>query len=231
MEKKKRKQTTTQKFSQHSSGIPDSISFSDENGMRDFIFRNYKETFSELIKGQKPNPTWKNAGFPPVRFLIQHDAERRINRVVDDLESLVLDGQEVRLEKATDTTTRIDLLGSSGRTSLTIIELKKSKQTERQAFTELLAYANHFSVLFPGLGEHSILSILVAQMESRTVRDAYFQELVTNRKNVVALIPKVADDDFSLEVYYPDEQYYKWIENNILDDHAFVAIVASFPRD
>src|SRR6266496_4242493 len=91
MVKKKRKQTTTQKFSQRSSGIPHSVSFSDENGMRDFIFRNYKETFAELIKGQKPNPKWKTAGFPPVRFLIQHDAERRINRVVDDLESLVLD--------------------------------------------------------------------------------------------------------------------------------------------
>ena len=203
MEKKKRKQITAQKFSQQSLGISDSVLFSNENEMRDFIFRNYKETFSELIKGQKPNSIWKTDEFPPVRFLIQRNAERRINKTLDDLKSLVLDGQEIRLGKATDTTTRIDLLGSSEGTGLTIIELKKSKQTERQAFTELLAYANYFSVLFPGLGEHGILSVLVAQMESRTVRDAYFQELVTNRKNVVALLPKIDADNFSLEVYYP----------------------------
>ena len=113
---------------------------------------------------------------------------------------------------------------------LTIIELKKSKQTERQAFTELLAYANHFSTLFPGLGEDSILSVLVAPMENRTVRDAYFQELVVNKKNVIALIPQVRGDDFWLEVYYPDEQYYKWIENKILEDLPFFAVVASFPE-
>jgi len=231
MEKKKRTKTTTQKFGQRSSGVPPAASFSDENEMRDFIFRNYKETFSELITGKKQNPMWKTSTFPSVRFLIQHDAERRINGALDDLKSLFLDGREVRLEKAADTTTRIDLLGHIVEgTGLTIIELKKSRQTERQAFTELLAYANHFSMLFPGLGEHSVLSILVAPMESRIVRDAYFQELVTNKKNVVALIPKIADDVFSLEVYYPDEQYYKWIENNVLDDQAFVAFVASFPE-
>jgi hypothetical protein len=68
-------------------------------------------------------------------------------------------------------------------------------------------------------------------MKSRTVRDAYFQELVTNGKNTIALIPpKSCDDSFSLEVYYPDERYYKWIENKILDDSAFITVVASFPE-
>ena len=43
-------------------------------------------------------------------------------------------------------------------------------------------------------------------------------------------LPKVSDDDFWLKVYYPDEQYYKWIENNILDDRTFFAVVASFPE-
>ncbi len=40
----------------------------------------------------------------------------------------------------------------------------------------------------------------------------------------------MAADDFSLEVYYPDEQYYRWIENNIFDDRAFFTVVASFPE-
>jgi hypothetical protein len=223
---------TVQELNDHSPDIPYSIPFSDENGMRDFLFRNYKETFAELIKGKKPEPVWKkSAGFPSIRYLIQHDTERRINRALNDLKSHILGGKEVRLEKAADTTTRIDLLGCSIEgVGLTIIELKKSKQTERQAFTELLAYANHFSTLFPGLGEDSIVSVLVAPMENRIVRDAYFQELVVNKKNVIALIPQMSDDDFWLEVYYPNEQYYKWIENKILDDRTFFAVVASFPE-
>ncbi len=205
--------------------------FSNENEMRDFLFHNYRETFSALIKGQKSTPKWEADSFPPVRFLIQQNAERRINASLDALRGLILEGKEVRLDKTSDSTTRIDLLGQSFRgAGIIIIELKKSKQTERQAFTELLAYANHFSILFPALGEDSILSILIAPMESRTVRDAYFQELVTNGKNTIALIPKLHGDDFSLEVYYPNDQYYRWIENKIFHDYAFVTVVASFPE-
>jgi hypothetical protein len=205
--------------------------FSNENEMRDFLFDNHKGTFFSLIKGKKSIAKWKTNDFPPVRFLIQQNTERRINKSLDDLRDLILEGKEIRLDRASDSTTRIDLIGHYvERTCLTIIELKKSKQTERQAFTELLAYANHFSVLFPGLSDDGILSILIAPMESRTVRDAYFQELVTNGKNTIVLIPKLCDDDFSLEVYYPGDQYYRWIENKIFKDYAFVTVVAAFPE-
>ena len=101
--------------------------------------------------------------------------ERRINEIIDGLESMILIARELRLEKSGDTTTRIDLLGNSECIGLSIIELKKSKQTERQAFTELLAYANHFCSTFPGLTEQAINTILIAPMETRTVRDAFVQ--------------------------------------------------------
>ncbi len=69
MEEEKREKTTMEELSQRSSNVPPSVPFTDENGMRDFIFRNYKETFAKLISGRKPEPVWEEAaGFPPVAF-------------------------------------------------------------------------------------------------------------------------------------------------------------------
>lgn len=61
----------------------------------------------------------------------------------------VLTSKELRLDRGAPHPTRVDLLGNSESTGLTIIELMKSDQTERQAFTELLAYSNYFGSIFP----------------------------------------------------------------------------------
>ncbi len=200
-----------------------------ENEFRDFLFENYKENLSELVVGKREAVIWNADGFPPIHFLLQQRTENKINAILDDLETLVLTARELRLEKEGDSTTRVDLFGNSESTGLTIIELKKSKQTERQAFTELLAYANHFCSIFPGLKESSITSVLVAPMETRTVRDSYVQELVTNNKNAVALIPKEENGKITLSVYYPDSSYCQWLENNLLDDRSMLTVAISFP--
>ncbi|MBD2296702.1 hypothetical protein H6G06_25265 [Anabaena sphaerica FACHB-251] len=200
-----------------------------ENEFRDYLFNNHKENISDLIVGRRNPVTWKSNEFPPLRFLLQKLAEQRINELLDDLESLVITARELPLGKLGDSTTRLDLFGSSERNGITIIELKKSKQTERQAFTELLAYANHFCSIFPGLKESSITSILIAPMETRTVRDAFVQELVANNKSLVALIPKDDNGKITLSVYYPDESYYQWFENNLLDDRSMLTVVIAFP--
>lgn len=200
-----------------------------ENQIRDFLFANYKEGISSIIVGRKEPISWDEDGYPTIRFLLQQKAEKRIGEILDNLEDITLIAKELRLEKEGDNTTRIDLLGNSESTGLTIIELKKSKQTERQAFTELLAYANHFTSIFPGLGEKSITSILIAPMESRTVRDAFAQELLSNDKTALALIPKEINGQIQLSVYYPDISYYQWFENRLLDDRSMLAIAVSFP--
>ena len=66
-------------------------------------------------------------------------------------------------------------------------------------------------------------------METRTVKDAYVQELVSNRKNIVALVPHEDAGTFTLDVFYPDESYYRWFENNILNDHSMTCVAISFP--
>ena len=166
--------------------------------------------------------------FPPISVLLQQIVEANINEIIDGLESLVLSARELRLEKSGDSTTRIDLLGNSERIGLAIIELKKSNQIERQAFTELSAYGNHFCSIFPGLTEHAINTILIAPMETRTVRDAFVQEVLGNNKSSAALIPSEDNGKIKLTVYYPDVSYYQWFENNLLDDRSMYTVAIAF---
>lgn len=199
-----------------------------ENEFRDYLFDNHKDSISDLIYGKRDPIEWNGDGFPPISILLQQIVEKRINNIIDGLDALILSARELRLEKAGDSTTRIDLFGNSECIGLAIIELKKSKQTERQAFTELLAYANHFCSIFPGLTEYAINSILIAPMETRTVRDAFVQEVLGNNKSAVALIPTEENGKIKLTVYYPDESYYKWFENNLLDDRSMYSVAVAF---
>jgi len=199
-----------------------------ENEFRDFLFDNHSENFSSIITGRREPVNWPNGDFPPIHILLQQRAEKKINETLDSLEDMTLAARELRLTREADSTTRIDLVGNSESAGLTIIELKKSKQTERQAFSELLAYSNHFCTVFPGLKESSITSILVAPMETRTIRDAYTQELVSNNKCIISLIPKYEGGKAELSVYYPDPSYYKWFENNLLDDRSIITVALAF---
>lgn len=199
-----------------------------ENEFRDFLFENHNNDFSAIIVGRREPVTWVDGEFPPIHILLQQRAEKKINETLDNLEDMILAARELRLTREEDSTTRIDLVGNSESSGLTIIELKKSKQTERQAFSELLAYSNHFCTIFPGLKESSLTSILVAPMETRITRDAYTQELVSNNKSILALIPRHENGKAELSVYYPDAAYYKWFENNLLDDRSIITVALAF---
>lgn len=200
-----------------------------ENEIRDFIFADHRDSFSKLIVGKRDPVNWVGQDFPPLRVLLQNQVETRINSIIDNLESLSIHARELRLERHEDSTTRVDLFGTSADTGVTIIELKKSAQTERQAFTELLAYAQHFCSIFAGLTEASITGVLVAPMVVRTVRDAYAQELITNGKNILALVPEFDGGQLRLRVHYPDDVYYSWYENSLLHDHSMCVVSISFP--
>lgn len=122
--------------------------------------------------------------------------------------SLNLIGCEVRLRKEGDSTIRADFIAKpEGFTGLAIIELKKSKQTERQAFTELLGYANHITSIFPSMSQDDIGYILISPMEERIVREATIFSLLTDEKNIFALIPSFENDDLTTLKLVP------WIPN------------------
>jgi hypothetical protein len=200
-----------------------------ENAFRDYLFQHHNKNLPDLFIGRREPVEWTGNSFPAIRFLLQQRAERKINEILDNLEGLVLASKELRLDRGAPHPTRVDLVGISESTGLTIIELKKSNQTERQAFTELLAYSNYFCSLFPGLKESAMTSVLIAPMESRAVRDAFVQELVSNEKNIIALIPHEDADKFTLEVFYPSEECYRTFERNILNDSSMICVALSFP--
>jgi hypothetical protein len=198
-----------------------------ENELRDYIFDNYSEydSFNKIIIDNKELDEWNEDSFPPLSFLIKRMVETKINNTLNELVTLELDGKEIPLFRENDSTSRIDLIGrTSGAKGLTIIELKKSQQTERQSFTELLGYSNYFCNIFPGLNDKFITSVLIAPMETRIVRDALFQELLINNNKIISLMPVQSYDNIKLRPYYPNEGYYKYFENKILSDSGFSCI-------
>jgi len=199
-----------------------------ENQFRDYLFCNYRNTIAGLIQGRREPVSWSGEGFPPIKLLLQNILEKRINSIIDDMASLTLLAKELRLERTSDTTTRIDLFGHSEESGMMIIELKKSRQTERQSFTELLGYSNHFCTLYPGLSENAISTILIAPMETRTVKDAYVQEVLVNNKRSLSLVPQFVNGQLNLIVFYPDSSYYQWYEDAILDDPSTLTVAIAF---
>lgn len=114
------------------------------------------------------------------------------------VQSLILIGTEVPLKKYGDSTIRADFLGIfSGRNGTVVVELKKSKQTERQAYTELLAYGSHLRTVFAPMSKRDVNFILISPMQERIVREATIQNLIYDDNFVFALIPEITDNDLT----------------------------------
>ena len=132
----------------------------------------------------------------------------RLEELLHKVQNVELFGIEVPLERSHDATTRVDFLGSiPGDTAIAIVELKRSRQSEREALTELLGYSQHMGMLFPTLCREDLLLVLISPMESRVVRDAYVQSLIFDGKPIVALQPTFIEprlDSLRLRPWIPD---------------------------
>lgn len=138
------------------------------------------------------------------------------NRIIEKLNYLYtkliesdLIGNEVSLYKEGDSTIRADLIGRiPAGNHLMLIEVKKSYQTERESFTELLGYSNHLNTVFPTLNKTDIFYILIAPFENRIVRDAFIKKLVFDNINIIGLIPFFEDSNdintLKLKPFIPD---------------------------
>jgi hypothetical protein len=128
-------------------------------------------------------------------------------------------GCEVSLKKDEDSTIRADLLcASAGRAGFGIIEIKKSEQTERQSYTELLGYGNHIQGLFPGMATDDLTYILIAPMKERIVREATLLSLLLDEKPIFCLIPEWVNDDVTtlkLTPWIPNEKDLTNISNAV----------------
>ncbi|MEA5606284.1 hypothetical protein [Nostoc sp. UHCC 0252] len=122
--------------------------------------------------------------------VIQNNIYARLLAIDENVRTIELFGCEVPLDKENNSTLRADFLGASKDEPIfAIIELKKNVQTERQAFSELLAYSNHITTLFPTMCKEDIYSVIIAPMDARITRESVIHTLVFDRKPVYALIP------------------------------------------
>lgn len=179
-----------------------------EKEIQNYIWEN-KSNWSEMLE---------EFNFPTLREIDNPShltpADAMYNLIVQQTEKLYrslydLDffGCEVPLKKDSESTIRADFLGLlGGRNGLAVIELKKSKQTERQAFTELLAYGGHIRTVFSPMSKMDVAYILISPMNERIVREATINSILYDKTNVIALIPKWKDDDVTtlqLEPWIP----------------------------
>lgn len=121
-------------------------------------------------------------------------------------------GCEVGLEKDGESTIRADLLGSlESDNGLVVCELKVNRSPERQAYTELLAYANHVRAKLSPMGRRDILYLLISPMEERIVREATINSLIYDRNRILALIPKVDEtlDTLRFKLWIPPKKEFK----------------------
>ncbi|GBQ83802.1 hypothetical protein AA14337_2685 [Acetobacter malorum DSM 14337] len=125
----------------------------------------------------------------------------------------------------------LDLLGTH-EDGIFILELKINRAAERNAFTELLAYSNYISSLFPGSGEKDIFNILVAPIEAKIAKQAYLYDLLISDRNIVLYQPKFPDasvQSLRLSLYIPDDEEFQNFANCLLSHNAMACVVASFP--
>ena len=199
-----------------------------EKQIQDFIWSKREEFYCLL--GNSP-------AFSEVKFnddlsditidaLLKNRINRKLERGYEKLESMELIGCEVPLEQASNSTIRADFLSTfPGNTGIGIVELKKSAQTERQAFTELLAYAQHLNTLFPGMTREDTVYVLISPMETRIARDAVIQTLIFDNRNIVALKPRFEDPDdiesLKLDIWIPTDQELTSFSNSAFNQSHF----------
>jgi len=157
--------------------------------------------------------------------LIFNKLLERLEETYKNLNDLELFGCEVPLKKDGDSTIRADFLGLiEGVSGIAIIELKKSTQTERQAYTELLAYASHLYSIFPTINKDDISYVLISPMKERIVREATMYSFLFDDKPVFAFIPSWTDNDVTtlkLSPWIPSVQDIVHISQNIFSQKNF----------
>lgn len=183
-----------------------------EKEIQDYIWKK-RDHFSELLVdpvGLEETQFDEDLSDVTAQTLVKNRIVKKLSEFHSKLYSLELIGCEIPLEQESNSTIRADFLATfPGDTGIGIVELKKSSQTERQAFTELLAYSNHLSTLFPGMSREDSVYILISPMTTRIARDAVIQSMTFDNRIIIALIPTLDNPDdintLRLELWIPTD--------------------------
>lgn len=183
-----------------------------EKQIQEYIWAN-RESFFDMIEPtefadiDKRSP-WE---YEPWELLYMKIMEQYQNDF-ENLEGLNLFGNEVRLDKENETTIRSDFFGCfEGENGFVVCELKVNRAPERQAYTELMAYANHVRASFGMMGRQDIVYILITPMKERIVREATINTLLYDRNRIIVLEPIVEEciESLRFRLWQPSKDDFK----------------------
>lgn len=114
------------------------------------------------------------------------------------------------------------LITNIERNCFSILELKKDSQTEREAITELFAYAIELKNHLPNIADSDI-NLIIISTEFNTLLDHSISSLVLGTKfNILALKAEIIENELKLGVHIPDSWTDIW-QNN-LPNYAFSSV-------
>ncbi|AVT57470.1 hypothetical protein [Pectobacterium versatile] len=213
------------------------ISFS-EKQIQEYIW-SARDDFSELLDDKydiELHEFKDDLSDVTAKLLMRNKISKRLSHLYSKLHGMELIGYEVPLEQNSNSTIRADFLAVfPGDTGLAVVELKKSNQTERQAFTELLAYSNHMTTLFPAMTRDDSIYVLISPMETRIARDAVIQSLTFDNRSIVALVPRFTDPQdittLRLHLWVPSESELSSFSNIAFREENFSVCKLSWEYD
>ncbi|RAK20600.1 hypothetical protein B0I03_10719 [Flavobacterium aquaticum] len=114
------------------------------------------------------------------------------------------------------------LIANSERSNFSILELKKDYQTEREAITELFAYAIEVKNHLPNIADSDI-NLVIISTKFNTLLDHSISSLILGTKfNILALKADFVDKKLALKIHIPDSWTDIW--QNTLPEYAFSSV-------
>lgn len=173
-----------------------------------------RESFADLLvapqfqKVNIDNPTYASPSDVLYNMIIS-----RYEKLWETVSEIDFFGCEVSLKEEGQPTMRTDFLAiRCGNDGIIVIELKKSDQTARQAYTELLAYGSYLRTKFTPMSGGDIIYVLISPVGERIVEQATINTLIYDNNKVCLLIPKYDAGDINtlkLELWIPDKEIFK----------------------
>lgn len=162
--------------------------------------------------------------------IIKQRALQRIDRIHDSVRYGTFVGSKVDLPTDSTKPMQLDLLGYH-EDGIFVLELKVGSSSERNAFSELLAYSNYIAQMFALSGPADIANVLVAPMGAKITRHAYLYDLLISNRNIIAYRPIFSEqtlESLKLELYVPTDEDFRYFANRLLSHQAMGCVVASF---
>lgn len=162
--------------------------------------------------------------------IIKKRVLERIDRIHNSVRYGTFIGSKIKLPTDRTRPMELDLLGQH-EDGIFVLELKVDRSSERNAFSELLAYSNYIAEMYAMSGPQDITNVLVAPMNVKITRHAFLYDLLIANRNVIAYKPVLMDgtlQSLTLQLYVPSDDDFRFFANRLLSHDAMACVVASF---